>query len=237
MRTEDIRRITRMLIVMTLSIALLLILIVWIRWLGLEDLSLSLLNYTEETGMIGQLIVILLGAVFVLALLPSVMLTLAAGFLYGPIHGSVLIVVGETIGALISFSIVRTGKVQRWTQKFRNSDLVNYINLIMQTSSWQLVASIRMIPMFPFKLSNYVFGLTNVRVQHYIIGTLVGLWPITLFNTYIGSLSGDLLSLGQSQADRTVGDWTVIIVGFILVVIFMIYTTLRSQRLLRKQQG
>lgn len=220
-----------------LSCVLVAILVGIIRWFEFEHFMISLLQRTETAGIAGQLIVIALGAVSVIAIIPSVLLTLAAGFLYGALYGSVLIVVGETIGAIIAFSITRTGLIQAWTERLRQSSSLKVLNLIMHTSGWELVAAIRMIPFFPFKLSNYLFGLSPVRLKHYLLGTMIGLWPITLFNTYLGSMAGDLMSLGTSERERTLIEWVVLVLGFIMVLTFMVYAITRAQRLLREQQA
>ncbi len=231
------KRQIRIMIPILLSCVLAGLLVGLIRWMEIEDIMIYLLHRADSAGFGGQLLIVALGAISVMAILPSVLLTLAAGFLYGALYGSVLIVVGETIGALIAFAITRTGIVQKWTERLRQSSSLKVVNLIMQTSGWELVAAIRMIPFFPFKLSNYLFGLSPVRLKHYLIGTLIGLWPITLFNTYLGSLAGDLMSLGIPERERSLTEWTVVVAGFIAVLIFMVYAVSRAQRMLRKHES
>ena len=226
----------RIAIPIILSCALVAILVGLIRWLEFEGIMVSLLHRAETAGFVGQLIVLALGAVSVIAIIPSVLLTLAAGFLYGAWYGSILIVVGETIGALIAFSITRSGFIQKWTERLRQSSSLKVVNLIMHTSGWELVAAVRMIPFFPFKLSNYLFGLSQVRLKDYLLGTMIGLWPITLFNTYLGSMAGDLMSLGIPERERTLTEWIMLVAGFIAVLLFMVYAVTRAQRLLRQNQ-
>lgn len=226
----------RLILPIVLSCVLVSVLVFIIRWFEFEDLMVKLLVWAETAGIAGQLILLALATVSVVALLPSVLLTLAAGFLYGPIYGSVLIVVGETLGALAVFGVTRTGLIQAWTTRLRNSGSLKVINLIMQTSGWELVAAIRMIPFFPFKLSNYLFGLSPVKTRDYLVGTLIGLWPITLFNTYLGSMAGDLMSLGTTERARTMTEWMILASGFAAVATFMLFAVTRAQRLLREHQ-
>lgn len=53
----------------------------------------------------------------------------------------------------------------------------------------------RLIPFFPFKLSNYAFGLTGFRVRDFLIGTAIGTIPISATNVYAGSLAADLVTM------------------------------------------
>ena len=55
---------------------------------------------------------------------------------------------------------------------------------------WKIVALTRLSPLFPFKLLNYAFGLTSVRVRDYVVASWAGTLPGTIVYVYLGSLAG-----------------------------------------------
>lgn len=123
-------------------------LVYFIRLNEYESLVLNVLQKVESAGIYGQLIVVLVVAFSVIAILPTVILTLAAGYIYGAFYGSFLIVFGESIGALVAFLLARSGWFQSATTLIRNSKLLSTTNVVMKASGWELVSAIRMIPLF-----------------------------------------------------------------------------------------
>jgi len=61
----------------------------------------------------------------------------------------------------------------------------------------------RLVPFFPFKLSNYFFGLTRFSLRGLVFGTLVGIIPFSVHNVYLGAIAADLATLGTRTAHRT----------------------------------
>jgi len=92
------------------------------------------------------------------------------------------------------------------------------IDRVVAQQGWQVVATTRMIPFFPFKLSNYVYGVTSVSAKNYIVGTFVGLWPIAIFNAYVGTLAADVFSIGTANAPTLLG-W---LLSFLLLIVLLL---------------
>ena len=90
-----------------------------------------------------------------------------------------------------------------------------------------------LIPFFPFKLSNYAFGLTRVTLAQFTIGTALGILPIGAFNVYLGSVSADLSTLGASASPHTPGGWLTIVLGGLAIVATLLFVTRRAQTILR----
>src|SRR6476619_2745359 len=56
----------------------------------------------------------------------------------------------------------------------------------VDAEGWRFVAFVRLVPLFPFNLSNYVLGLTRIPLHHYVIATLIGMVPGTVAYTWLG---------------------------------------------------
>ncbi len=98
--------------------------------------------------------------------------------------------VGGVLGATLAFLISRfLGR--DWTaQSLRGQNNLMAIDQTIGHAGWKLVALIRLSPMFPFNLVNYIFGLTRISLIHYLIGTAVGLIPGSFLYVYHGALLG-----------------------------------------------
>src|SRR2546422_7417182 len=55
-------------------------------------------------------------------------------------------------------------------------------------SRWKIVLLTRLSPVFPFTLLNYTFGLTRVKLSHYVLASWLGMIPGTVMYVYLGSL-------------------------------------------------
>lgn len=64
----------------------------------------------------------------------------------------------------------------------------------------KIVLLTRLSPVFPFNLLNYAFGLAQVSLRDYVLGSLVGMLPGTLMYVYLGSLITSLSELASGRA-------------------------------------
>jgi hypothetical protein len=56
----------------------------------------------------------------------------------------------------------------------------------VQEEGWRFVAFVRLVPLFPFNLVNYAFGLTRIGFSEYVLASLVCMVPGTVAYTYLG---------------------------------------------------
>ena len=66
-----------------------------------------------------------------------------------------------------------------WVERKAGGLLKQLIDGI-DAEGWRFVAFVRLVPLFPFNLSNYALGLTRIPLQHYAIATLVAWSPVQL---------------------------------------------------------
>jgi uncharacterized membrane protein YdjX (TVP38/TMEM64 family) len=187
-------------------------------------------------GWLGPPLFVLLHTVAVVVLLPGVLFPLAAGFLFGWPLGSVLSAAGKLAGALIAFQVARAAKGRVAPEKARRAlaryPVLQRIDQGLSDQGWRLVALIRMIPIIPFKLSNYLFGWTRFTFRDYLLGTLLGVVPYSVVNAYLGSLAS---SLGAAPGDRGVSgpSWLWGAIGLVATVAALLVTR-RALRILRQ---
>lgn len=71
---------------------------------------------------------------------------------------------------------------------------------------------VRLSPIFPFALSNYLYGATSIEFWPFIFGTLLGFAPGTLAYVYTGQVGKSLI-----WGDGTSGPWYLYIGGLALL--------------------
>lgn len=150
-------------------------------------------------------------------------LTLAGGALFGPFIGTILNLIGATLGAALAFLITRH-LIYDWFSQKRGEKLNKIINEVEQ-KGWVCVAVLRLFPIVPFNLVNYGMGITNIKFKLYIITTFIFLIPAEIIYTYFGYAGMDALSKPENLY-RNSG----ILIAVIAVVLFGIIKILRRKR-------
>ncbi len=201
--------------------------------LDLDDHALRFLQWLELQGVWAPLLFILVDALVVVLVLPGVLLTLGAGFMFGVVHGGIYVVVATTLGATVAFVIARRFlAATRLARYCLSNPRFLAITALSQRRGWSVVLLTRLIPFFPFKLSNYYFGLAGFGLRDFCVGTFWGIMPITFFNVYLGSLAADLTMLRSHRIERTPLQWFLYGLGLLLVLALLIYVTRLARRML-----
>lgn len=214
----------------TAGIIFIAIFIVGISYIDVRNYALNFFAWLDGLGVWAPLLFILIDFLVVVFVLPGVLLTLGAGFMFGIVKGSLYVVIATTLGASVAFVLSRYFFSHRFTIFFNNHPRLNLIDRELSHQGWKFVLLTRMVPFFPFKLSNYYFGLTHFTFRDFYFGTLFGIIPITTINVYIGSLAADLTSLGQQGAPLTPLQWAVYVIGFIVTIVALVYVTRHAKK-------
>ena len=188
-----------------------------------QDQVMALLTWIDDLGVLGPLLFTLVMALIVILLLPGVMFTTGAGFAFGVIEGSIVVVLGTTLGATGAFLLARYGLSERAEAWVERHARLKAISNRFASEGWKVVLLTRLVPFFPFKLSNYVFGMTRISLRGFVGGTLIGEIPLSVHNVYLGALAADLATLGQRPVERTAWEWVVYGAGLALAVLSVIY--------------
>lgn len=123
------------------------------------------------------------------------LMTLAGGFLFGSVAGTVLVNIGATAGATCAFLAARY-MLRDWvTRKF--GDALEPIQAGFAENSFSYLLTLRLIPAFPFFLINLVSGLTRIKIGGYIIATSIGIIPGSFVFAFAGKQLGAINSLSE----------------------------------------
>ena len=133
------------------------------------------------------------------AFLPGALFSLAGGALFGPIWGSVLNLVGATIGAGVAFLVARY-LAGDWVTR-RSGGFLTRLIAGVDAQGWRFVALLRLVPLFPFNLTNYALGLTRIRFITYLGTSFVCMAPGAVAYTWLG-YAGRGAVAGNTQSVR-----------------------------------
>ena len=127
---------------------------------------------------------IVLYALATVAMIPGGVFDLAGGALFGPVLGSVYNLAGGTLGAALAFLVARHIGGE-WIER-RSGPRVRRVIKSVDAEGWRFVAFVRLVPIFPYNIVNYMLGLTRIPFHHYLFATVVFMAPSTVAYTWIG---------------------------------------------------
>lgn len=116
--------------------------------------------------------------------IPGAPITIAGGALFGPVWGTVYTILGATGGASFAFLIARY-LAGEWVEK-RSGGILGRLKEGVEDEGWRFVAFTRLVPLFPFTLLNYAFGLTRVKFSHYAAASFFCMLPGAAAYSFIG---------------------------------------------------
>ena len=175
----------------------------------------------DELGMFGPLVVIgLMTVAVVMSPIPSAPIALAAGAAFGHVWGTIYVLLGAEIGALIAFGLARLlgyEVLQKWFGKERLSlGLLGSQNML----TW-LVFVTRLLPFISFDLVSYAAGLTSITLLRFALATLAGIVPASFLLAHFG---GEMVS---SNPERTM---VAVISAGTLTLVPLVYMYIKSRR-------
>jgi uncharacterized membrane protein YdjX (TVP38/TMEM64 family)/rhodanese-related sulfurtransferase len=185
-----------------LRLALALLLVTAAVWATIHRDQIDLADLDSWLGSLGlwaPVSYVVLYALGTVAFVPGVLFALAGGALFGPFWGSIWNLTGATLGATLAFLAARY-IAGEWVTRKAGGLLKRLIDGV-DAEGWRFVAFVRLVPLFPFNLSNYALGLTHIPVHHYAIATLVCMIPGAIAYTWLGHAGRGAL-VGETDAVR-----------------------------------
>lgn len=217
-----------------LILALIAVILVCVRLLPVNEWVKAVLDKLSGLGFAGMLIYVGLYITACLFLIPGSILTLGAGAVYGVVAGSVLVSVSSVLGAAAAFI---TGRywARPWVEKrLEKHAKFSAVDKAVAREGWKIVLLTRLSPVFPFNLLNYAYGVTQVSFKDYLWASWIGMLPGTVMYVYLGTLAGDLATIGTGSHSRTAGEWVLWIAGLAATAAVTILITRIARKALNK---
>lgn len=157
----------------------------WSEWLG-DSRNLEFLRTMVKENLVLAMLIytaITIVSCVVLAV-PGVTFAIIAGVVFGPVLGTICCSLATTLGAMIAFlvgrfflkdSIKPLASKNRYLKKWLFDETGrNELFVLMIT---------RLVPVFPYNLQNFAYGVTDIPFATYSLGSLIFMLPGTAMYT------------------------------------------------------
>ncbi len=189
----------------------------------------QLQRYLEAMGFFAPIIYLVFYTIGTLLILPSTPLNLTGGAIFGVWWGTLWTTIAALVAAIIAFTFSRTiGREfisQIISQKL--SGRWHAVDAEIGQGGLFYMFAIRLLPIIPYGIVNFTAGLTSIKFQDYLIGTLLGTFP--------GLLPFVMLGAGITQLSQ--GNLFPLMCGFALTGILVGSATWYRRRRQSPQQA
>lgn len=193
-----------------------------------------LLWVEQDLGPWGPLVLAVAYIPLTVLAVPASVLTLGGGYLFGLPVGFVADSIGASIGAGAAFLLGRTIGRSFVISKLKDYPQFRSIAIAIHGSGFKIVLLLRLVPLLPFNMLNYLLSVTPVPLGEYLLASWLGMMPITLALVYVGTTLKDLSDVTHGWSEFSKTRWAFIILGLAVSVVLMVCVTKVAKAALEK---
>lgn len=184
----------------------------------------NLQGWIDSLGSWGPVVFILIYAVAVVAAVPGVAMTVIAGALFGSAVGIVVVSLAATLGAALAFLFARYFARDATAHWLSQRETFRRLDELTEKHGATIVALTRLVPIFPFNLLNYGFGLTRVPFWTYVFWS----WLCMLPGTVLYVMGADAVTKAVTQGEVP---WVLVLGVAVAAVILTVLVRFARTRL------
>ncbi|CAB4289032.1 unnamed protein product [Prunus armeniaca] len=170
-------------------------------------------TFIEGYGPAGYALFVAVYAGLEILAIPAVPLTMSAGLLFGTVVGSILVSISGTVAASVAFLIARYFARERILKMVEGNKKFLAIDKAIGENGFRVVTLLRLSPLLPFSLGNYLYGLTSVKFVPYVLGSWLGMLPGTWAYVSAGAF-GRAIIQEESDLGLPGGNGQLLTLGF-----------------------
>ncbi|CAI9776296.1 unnamed protein product [Fraxinus pennsylvanica] len=188
----------------------------------------------QDLGPWGPLVLAVAYIPLTVLAVPASVLTLGGGYLFGLPVGFVADSIGATIGAGAAFLLGRTIGRSYVISKLRDYPQFRAVAIAIRRSGFKIVLLLRLVPLLPFNMLNYLLSVTPVSIGHYMLASWLGMMPITFALVYVGTTLKDLSDVTHGWGEFSKTRWALVVLGLVTSVVLIICVTRVAKAALEK---
>ena len=186
--------------------------------LPLSEWTQALERWFRDLGPVGVVVFVLAYVAGTVVLAPGSAMSILAGIVYGW-WGVPLVLVSASLGTSVAFLIARYAARGAVAARLETRPKLKAIDAAVDEEGWKVVALLRLSPLVPFGLQNYLFGVTSVGFWPYAVATLGGIVPGTFLYVSLGAVGrGAVNGDGGGPARWLLGIGVVATIGVTILV-------------------
>ncbi len=167
------------------------------RFLNLDELKRRQSELQELFSRSPVTFVLSFAAIYIscaaLSIPGATVLTLASGFIFGLVGGTIFVSICSTVGATLAFLVSRFLLRDFVSRKFSSG--IQKIDAGIQREGAFYLLALRLVPVFPFFMVNLAMGLTSIRVMTYAFVSQIGMLAGTIAYVNAGTQLSQISSL------------------------------------------
>ncbi|KAH0730680.1 hypothetical protein KY289_001868 [Solanum tuberosum] len=176
--------------------------------LPVEKILKDFLQWIEQDlGPWGPLVLAVAYIPLTVLAVPASVLTLGGGYLFGLPVGFVADSIGATIGAAAAFLLGRTIGRSFVISKLKDYPQFRAVAIAIRKSGFKIVLLLRLVPLLPFNMLNYLLSVTPVSIWEYMLASWLGMMPITFALVYVGTTLKDLSDVTHGWGEFSKTRW------------------------------
>ncbi|NDO80185.1 hypothetical protein CJP72_05155 [Citrobacter sp. NCU1] len=157
---------------------------------GLLDFVVNLPHLQEivrQSGALAYILYILLFIIATLCLMPGSVLVIVGGVVFGPFWGTLLSLVAATLASSLSFLLARGLGRDLLLKYVGHTPVFQAIEKGMIRNGTDFLILTRLIPLFPYNIQNYAYGLTAISFWPFTFISAITTFPGLLIYTLMAS--------------------------------------------------
>ena len=195
------------------------------------------LEFVQGLGPWGPAVIVLIYIAVSIALLPSWVLTVGCGFLFGLPGGTAIASCGATLGACASFGLSRRFGREGIFRAAAPKPLLAALDVALARKGFVVVLLTRLSLALPYGPLNYAYGLSSVRFSHYALATWIGMLPGGLLYAYLGSTLKDLSEVAAGVKPPVTLQFVFLAIGLASTLATTIILSRVARRALRESKA
>ena len=197
------------------------------------------LQWLSEHKVAGPIALVFAFIAATIFLLPALIITLGTGVALMKAYqslwmtlgiGSISIFVGTWLGSIAAMLIARylfRDAAERYAKKYK---YLLAFDQAIETEGLKLALLMRMCPLIPFNVQNYLMGATSIGLRDYALGG-IGMYPWIVTFLFFGTTVSDI----QDAVNGSFGQSKLVLAGLVTAAILMLVTLLVVSHSVRKQ--
>jgi uncharacterized membrane protein YdjX (TVP38/TMEM64 family) len=199
------------------------------QWLG------DFQRWVGGIGVWGGVLYAIVYVVSALLFVPGSLLTVGAGLVFGLVWGTIIASLASTTTAALAFLSARHLARQRVEEMARRNQKFEAIDRAIAEKGWKVVALLRLSPVVPFSVSNYLYGLTPVRFVPYVATSWAAMLPGTILYVWLGAAGRAAAAAGRGEG-RSPWEWVLLAAGLVATVVVTVLLTRAARQQLEKMR-
>lgn len=172
----------------------------------------------DRLGPFAMVAFVVLYVVDAIILGPAWLFALVAGLAFGLVKGVLLVWFSATVAAAVAFLVARYFARHRIEKLAMKNEKYEAVDRAIRKHGWKVVLLLRISPILPYTISNYIYGLTAVDFVHYVIATAVGIVPMVAVYVSIGAAGREAALAAAGGGHHSMAELIVLGVGIVVTI-------------------